>query len=74
MYSNYIFQLFDYNFCYFFQVWVYVEDVDRFVDSLTWSNYGEVFPHIWVIRILFICSIYMLYLDLDRYLPITLKK
>ena len=31
-----------------FQVWVYVEDVDRFVDSLTWSNYGEVFPHIWV--------------------------
>ena len=28
-------------------VWVYVEDVDRFVDSLTWANYGEVFPHIW---------------------------
>ena len=34
---------------FLFQVWVYVEDVDRFVDSLTWSNYGEVFPHIWVI-------------------------
>ena len=28
-------------------VWVYVEDVDRFVDSLTWANYGEVFNHIW---------------------------
>ena len=28
-------------------VWVYVEDVDRFVDSLTWANYGEVFSHIW---------------------------
>ena len=28
-------------------VWVYVEDVDRFVDSLTWANYGEVFGHIW---------------------------
>lgn len=28
-------------------VWVYVEDVDRFVDSLTWANYGEVFTHIW---------------------------
>ena len=28
-------------------VWVYVEDVDRFVDALTWTNYGEVFSHIW---------------------------
>jgi hexosaminidase len=26
---------------------VYVEDVDRFVDTLTWANYGEVFSHIW---------------------------
>lgn len=28
-------------------VWVYVEDVDRFVDTLTWANYGEIFSHVW---------------------------
>ena len=28
-------------------VWVYVEDIDRFIYSFTWSTYAEVFPHIW---------------------------
>lgn len=28
-------------------VWVYVEDVDRFVDPITWNNYGIVFQHVW---------------------------
>ncbi len=29
-------------------VWVYVEDVDRFVDPVTWANYANVFSHVWV--------------------------
>ena len=28
-------------------VWVYVEDIDRFIYSFTWSTYAEVFPHLW---------------------------
>ena len=28
-------------------VWVYVEDIDRFIYSYTWSIYAEVFTHIW---------------------------
>ena len=28
-------------------VWVYVEDIDRFIYSFTWSTYAEVFSHIW---------------------------
>ncbi len=29
-------------------VWVYVEDVDRFVDPITWMTFASVFRHIWV--------------------------
>ncbi len=29
-------------------VWVYVEDVDRFVDPITWMTFSNVFRHIWV--------------------------
>jgi len=28
-------------------VWVYVEDVDRFVDPTTWNAFAAVFPHVW---------------------------
>ncbi|CAB4056413.1 HEX [Lepeophtheirus salmonis] len=28
-------------------VWVYIEDIDRFVDSATWTNYAEVFKYVW---------------------------
>ena len=28
-------------------VWVYVEDIDRFVYSYTWTIYAEVFNHMW---------------------------
>ena len=28
-------------------VWVYIEDIDRFIDPLTWSTFGEVFRHVW---------------------------
>jgi hypothetical protein len=28
-------------------VWVYVEDVDRFVDSVTWATYSQVFEYVW---------------------------
>ena len=28
-------------------IWVYVEDVDRFVDSVTWASYSQVFEHVW---------------------------
>ena len=28
-------------------VWVYVEDIDRFIYSFTWSTYAGVFQHIW---------------------------
>ena len=28
-------------------VWVYVEDIDRFIDSMTWTTYGSVFEHVW---------------------------
>jgi hexosaminidase len=28
-------------------VWVYVEDIDRFVDSATWTTYSNVFEHVW---------------------------
>ena len=28
-------------------VWVYVEDVDRFVDPSAWATYANVFPHVW---------------------------
>ncbi len=29
-------------------VWVYVEDVDRFIDPLTWAQFASVFDHMWV--------------------------
>ena len=29
-------------------VWVYVEDVDHFVDGETWKKYSNLFSHIWV--------------------------
>jgi hexosaminidase len=28
-------------------IWVYVEDIDRFIDSVTWSAYGAAFEHLW---------------------------
>ncbi|QQP50186.1 Hexosaminidase Dlike [Caligus rogercresseyi] len=28
-------------------VWVYIEDIDRFVDSSTWSAYADVFKYVW---------------------------
>lgn len=28
-------------------IWVYTEDVDRFVDSLKWSTYGKIFKNVW---------------------------
>lgn len=28
-------------------IWVYIEDVDRFVDPLTWNSFGQVFTHVW---------------------------
>ena len=28
-------------------IWVYVEDIDRFIDSVTWSSYASVFTHLW---------------------------
>ena len=28
-------------------VWVYAEDVYRFVPSYTWDRYAQVFPHMW---------------------------
>jgi len=28
-------------------VWVYVEDIDHFVDGNTWKKYSNLFPHIW---------------------------
>lgn len=28
-------------------VWVYIEDIDRFVDSLTWRMYAQVFRGVW---------------------------
>ena len=28
-------------------IWVYVEDVDRFVEPPTWSNFGAVFSNVW---------------------------
>ena len=29
------------------QVWVYVSDIDRFVDPLAWAGIGEAFRHVW---------------------------
>ena len=26
-------------------IWVYIEDIDRFIDPVTWANFGEIFPH-----------------------------
>lgn len=31
----------------FVQVWVYAEDIYRFVPSLVWDKYAEIFPRIW---------------------------
>ena len=28
-------------------VWVYVEDIDHFVDSETWNKYSKLFPNVW---------------------------
>ena len=28
-------------------VWVYVEDIDHFVDGDTWRTYSAVFAHLW---------------------------
>ena len=28
-------------------VWVYVEDIDHFIDKSTWSAYGSTFEHVW---------------------------
>lgn len=28
-------------------VWVYIDDIDRFIDSLTWRTYAQVFPGVW---------------------------
>ena len=28
-------------------VWVYVEDIDRFVEPVAWSSYASVFEHVW---------------------------
>jgi len=28
-------------------VWVYVEDIDHFIDKTTWSAYGSTFEHVW---------------------------
>ena len=28
-------------------VWVYVEDIDHFVDGDTWRKYSNLFPHLW---------------------------
>ena len=28
-------------------VWVYVEDIDHFIDKSTWSSYGSTFEHVW---------------------------
>lgn len=28
-------------------VWVYIEDIDRFIDPVAWSSFGEVFSHVW---------------------------
>ena len=29
-------------------VWVYVEDIDHFLDGETWRKYSNLFPHLWV--------------------------
>jgi hypothetical protein len=28
-------------------IWVYIEDIDRFIDPVTWSSFAETFPHMW---------------------------
>ena len=28
-------------------VWVYVEDIDHFIDKSTWSSYGSTFENVW---------------------------
>jgi len=28
-------------------VWVYVENVNRFVNSMTWDSYASIFKHLW---------------------------
>jgi len=28
-------------------IWVYVEDIDHFVDGDTWRTYSAVFPNLW---------------------------
>merc|ERR1719433_671808 len=28
-------------------IWVYVEDIDHFIDKSTWSSYGSTFEHVW---------------------------
>ena len=36
-----------YRLSFFVQVWVYVSDIDRFVDPLAWAGLGEAFRHVW---------------------------
>ena len=28
-------------------VWVYIEDIDRFIDPVAWASFADVFPHVW---------------------------
>lgn len=37
----------NYPFCCFLQIWVYAEDVYRFVPQITWEKYQAVFPSAW---------------------------